>query len=148
MLPLNGRCWMIISILSAIGPVSGGIATHVARVMMVMIRFRTGRTVAGSSITITMSVRIRLDIVVVDFWIAAARSGWRAHVVLAVAIRGDGLPISVHVLLRICALLARRRRIVLFGSIVALLAGIWLHILDRAPWRSAYRGVWHGPSIA
>ena len=123
MLPLNGGCW-IICILSTIGPVSRGIATHVARVMMVVIRFRTGRTVAGCSITITMPVRIRLDIVVVDFWIAAARSRWRAHVVLAVAIRRDGLPISGHVLLRICALLAWRSRIVLFGSIVALLARI------------------------
>jgi hypothetical protein len=71
-----------------------------------------------------MPVRIRLDIVVVDFGIAAARSGWRTHVVLAVAIRRDGLPISGHVLLRICALLAWRARIVLFGSIVALLARI------------------------
>src|SRR3954471_4473914 len=103
MLSLNGCCW-IISILSTIGPVSSGIATHVARVGMVMIRFRTGRTVAGCSITITMPVRIRLDIMVVDFWIAAARSGWRAHIVLAVAIRRDGLRISGHVLRRIRAL--------------------------------------------
>jgi hypothetical protein len=123
MLSLNGCRW-IISILRTIRRVSRGIVTHVARVMMVMIRFRTRGTMASCSITITMPVRIRLNIVGVDFWIAAARSGWRPHVALAVAIRCDGLPIPGHVLRRICALLAGRSGIVLFGSIVALLARV------------------------
>src|SRR4051794_22621550 len=115
--------------------------------MMMVVLFRVVRTVSGGTITSIMPIWICLNLVVVDFCIAAAWSRRRPHVVLTIAIGGHGLAISCHILLRIRALLTWRCRVVLFGGLVALLPRVWLHVWNRTAWRSAGRRVWHGPSI-
>jgi hypothetical protein len=142
----NGRGW-VICILSTIGSIRRGIAAYVARVVVV-VGFPIVGGVAGCTVGIAVAVWVRLDVVVVDLGRAAARSGRRAHVVFHITIGSHGLRISRHVLLRVCALLTWRPRIVLFGSIIALLTRVGLYVLDRAAWRGAGGRVGHGTRIA
>ena len=91
-----------------------------------VVSFSIVRGVPSCTVAIAVAIWVRLNVVVVDLGIAAARSGRRAHVVFHITIRSHGLPISRQVLLRVCALLTWRPRIVLFGSIIALLTRVGL----------------------